>query len=46
MQSKGLSRAFSNSEVMKGMVNVNWQVEINFMDKGLTEVYFEWVEMP
>ena len=46
LQSKGLSRVFSNSEVMKGMVNVNWQVKINFMDKGLMEVYFEWVEMP
>ena len=45
-QSKGLSRVFSNSEVMKGMVNVDWQVKINFMDKGLMEVYFEWVEMP
>ena len=46
LQSKGLSRVFSNSEVMKGMVNVDWQVKINFMDKGLMEVYFEWVEMP
>ena len=46
LQSKGLSRVFSNSELMKGMVNVNWQVKINFMDKGLMEVYFEWVEMP